>query len=242
MRLSGALALWHNKAMTSPGPPAPLPVTGMPLVLTLLVAANVLPELILQLSDRGLVFSPGLRSWAYAMGAFQPDLLNGPGPLFGAQPLSMFLSYGFLHTGLMHLALNMFGLIWLGRLILSYRTSESFVLFYLMSMIGAAEVFALIGAGTGITVGASGALFGLFGVYAIDAGFLASAKPTNEETSLQFFRLSLATVVLALSDLASQSLLGSLSAWQAHTGGFLTGAVIALLSPPRYRLPKQADH
>ena len=223
--------------MNAPGPPVPDRFTGLPLVLLVLLAANVLPELILQLSDQGLVFSPTLRRWCYALGAFHPDLLSGPGPLFGAQPLTMFLTYGFLHTGLMHLLLNMFGLIWLGRLILSYRTSESFVLFYLMSMIGAAEVFVLINTGTDPTVGASGALFGLFGVYAIDAGFLASAKPTKEETSLQFFRLSVATVVLALSDVASQSLLGSLSAWQAHTGGFLTGAVMALLSPPRYRTP-----
>ena len=223
--------------MNAPGLPVPNRFFGLPLVLLVLLAANVLPELILQLSDRGLVFSPALRRWAYALGAFRPDLLSGPGPLFGAQSLTMFLTYGFLHTGLMHLLINMFGLIWLGRLVLSYRTSESFVLFYLMSMIGAAEVFVLINTGTDPTVGASGALFGLFGVYAIDAGFLASAKPSKEETSLQFFRLSLATVVLALSDVASQSLLGSLSAWQAHTGGFLTGATMALLSPPRTRVP-----
>ena len=223
--------------MNHPGPPVPDRFTGLPLVLLVLLAANVLPELILQLADRGLVSSPALRRWFYALGAFQPDLLEGPGPLFAGQSVTMFVTYGFLHTGLMHLAINMFGLIWLGRLILSYRTSESFVLFYLMSMIGAAEVFVLISTGTAPTVGASGALFGLFGVYAIDAGFLASAKPSKEETSLQFFRLSLATVVLALSDVASQSLLGSLSAWQAHTGGFLTGAVMALLSPPRYRMP-----
>ena len=223
--------------MNPPGPPVPDRFTGLPLVLLVLLAANVLPELILQLSDRGILFSPGWRRWCFALGAFQPDLLEGPGPLFGAQPLSMFLTYGFLHTGLMHLALNMFGLIWLGRLILSYRSSETFVLFYLMSMIGAAEVFVLISTGSAPTVGASGALFGLLGVYAIDAGYLASSKPSNEETSLQFFRLSLATVLLALSDVASQSLLGSLSAWQAHTGGFLTGATMALLSPPRYRVP-----
>jgi membrane associated rhomboid family serine protease len=222
--------------MNAPGPPVPYATTGLPLVLMVLVLANVLPELILQLSDRGWLW-PGLRRWAFTMGAFQPDLLEGPGPRFAFQPLSMFLTYGFLHTGLTHLMINMFGLIWLGRLILSYRTSESFVLFYLMATIGAAEVFALIGPGTGSTVGASGALFGLVGVYAIDAGFLASAKPSKEERSVQFFRLSLATVLLALSDLASQALLGSLAAWQAHAGGFLTGAVMALLSPPRYRSP-----
>lgn len=223
--------------MSQPGPPVPERITGLPVVLLVLLGANVLPELILQLSDRGWLFFPGLRRLCFALGAFQPDLLEGPGPLFGTQPLTMFLTYGFLHTGLAHLVLNMVGLIWMGRLILSYRTSESFVLFYLMSTIGAAEVFVLIGTGGAPMVGASGALFGLLGVYAIDAGFLASAKPSKEETSLQFFRLSLATVAVALSDLGSQALLGSIAAWQAHTGGFLTGAVMALLSPPRYRTP-----
>lgn len=223
--------------MNPPGPPVPERITGLPLVLLALLIANVLPELILQLSERGILFSPGLRQWWFALGAFQPDLLSGPGPLFRGQSLSIFLSYGFLHTGLMHLLINMFGLIWLGRLILSYRTSQSFVLFYLMSMIGAAEVFVLISTGAAPMVGASGALFGLLGAYTVDAGYLASAKPTKEETSLQFFRLSLATVAVALTDVASQSLLGSLSAWQAHTGGFLTGAIMALLSPPRYRTP-----
>ena len=206
--------------------PAPTLIWGLPLVLVVLALANVLPELILQLSDQGLLPIAGLRAWAFAHGSFQPDLLTGPGPLFDLQPLTIFFTYGFLHTGLSHLLMNMAGLIWLGRLILSYRTSEAFVLFYLMSMIGAAELFSLIGTGT--TVGASGALFGLLGVYAIDAGYLASAKPAQEEASIQFFRLSLATVALALSDLASQSLLGSLAAWQAHAGGFLTGAVMAL--------------
>lgn len=225
--------------MNPPKPLAARPATGLPLVLVVLLVANILPELILQLADYGMIPFAGLRAWCFAYGSFQPDLLSGPGPLFNIQPVTMFLTYGFLHTGLSHLVINMLGLVWLGRLILSYRTPETFLMFYLMSMIGAAELFSLIGGlPGGATVGASGALFGLFGVYAIDVGFFASSNPPEEEAGLQFFRLSLATVVLALSDMGSQTLMGSPTAWQAHAGGFLTGAIMALLLPPRYRMPR----
>jgi len=233
--LDAPLTHWHNGAMNPDRPPSALPAyRGL---LLALVLANVLPELVLQMADRGIVFPQSLRLWVFAYGAFQPDLLSGPGPLFNLQPVTMFFTYGFVHTGLSHLVINMLGLIWLGRMILSYRTTEAFLLFYLMSMVGAAELFALIGPEAGATVGASGALFGLLGVYAIDAGFFASNNPARQNTSLQFFRVALATAALALSDLASQYLIGSMAAWQAHTGGFLTGAVVALLSPPRYRTP-----
>ena len=222
--------------MTVHAPFTPKTVFGLPIVLFLLLAANVLPELALQLADRGIGLSPISRALAYAFGAFQPDLITGPGPRFAAQPITMFLTYGFLHTGLSHVAINMLGLVWLGRLILSYRTPETFIMPYLMSMVGAAEVYSLIGLQGGTVVGASGALFGLFGVYAVDAGLFASSRPQAAEAGVQFFRLALATVLLALSDVGSQTLLGSSpAAWQAHAGGFLTGAVIALLSPPGFR-------
>ena len=221
--------------MTSAPSPAARSPLGLPWVLIALLVANVLPELLFQLAEQGLIDARSLRVWAFAYGAFQPDVLTGPGPLFPSQPVAMFFTYGFLHTSLSHLVLNMVGLVWLGQRILEYRTGETFVIFYLMAMIGAAELFALIGTGLSPTVGASGALFGLFGVYAMDAGFFASSRPTAEENGLRFFRLSLATVVLALVDMGSQALLGTATAWQAHAGGFLTGAVCALVFPPRYR-------
>lgn len=222
--------------MTPHAHPTTKTVFGLPTALFLLLAANILPELVLQLADRGIVLSPALRAWAYALGAFQPDLTRWPGQRFGGQSLTMFLTYGFLHTGLSHVAINMLGLVWLGRLILSYRTPETFVMLYLMSLVGGAEVYSLIGMQGGTMVGASGALFGLFGAYAVDAGLFASSRPQAAEAGVQFFRLALATVLLALSDVGSQALLGSSpAAWQAHAGGFLTGAVIALLSPPRFR-------
>lgn len=206
---------------------------GFPTVIVILLALNILPEVVMQMGDRGIIFSGHARPLAYYLGAFQPDLLTGTGSVYFGQSLLMFFTYGFLHTGLWHLAINMLGLVWLGRIILTYRTSETFVIVYLMSMVGAAEVFALIGSQTESLAGASGALFGLLGVYAVDHRVLIPAKSRNS-TTFQITWLVLTTVILALGDLLSQRLLGTPVGWQAHAGGFLTGAIIALVLPPRY--------
>ncbi len=223
----------HNRAMNRlPLAPSPRADSGH-WVLVLLLALTLLPELLLQLADAGLLGPLFLRRLAYMLGAFQPDLHAGPGPFFPFQTLTMFFTYGFLHTGLLHLAINAVGLWGLGRLILARRRPGTFVLLYLMSMIGAAEVFALLGPAGETMVGASGALFGLFGVYAADAGFFTPESPQGEPAPPQVLRLVGATGALVLSDVLSQLVLGSPVAWQAHAGGFVTGAVLALITPPR---------
>ena len=40
----------------------------LPWPVLLLLVLNVLPEAVLQLADRGLLFSPILRGWCYAFG------------------------------------------------------------------------------------------------------------------------------------------------------------------------------
>lgn len=212
-----------HKARKSPGLPWPLLV---------LLGLNIVPELVLQLADRGWFLPVYLRPLVYALGAFQPDLIAARGPIFPAQPLTIFFTYGFLHVGLSHLAINMLALIWLGRLILSYRSAETFVTLYLMCMIGAAELFALISPPGATMVGASGALFGLMGLYAVDTGLLV---PIQRSLGAQILIIAAATLLVILSDIISSLILGSVVAWQAHTGGFLTGAVFALIYPPRRR-------
>ena len=229
--------------MSPPPPPGKIPFASGPSVtprsvlpwpVLLLVVLNMLPEVVFVLSDRGLAGLPFfLRQLAYAAGAFRPDLLTGSGPFFPGHSVSMFLTYGILHTGPGHLIANMLGLVWLGRLILSYRTSETFLTLYIMATIGAAEAFALFGDGADSVVGASGALFGLFGVYAMDQGMFTTRAGSAARQVLA--RLVLATGLVVLSDILGQTLLGSQVAWQAHAGGFLTGALFAWLSPPRYR-------
>lgn len=219
--------------------PPPLPSQPLlPWVLALLLAANILPEVILQLADRGVIEPRWLRLLVYRLATFQRDLIATGGPVYPGQTLAMFFTYGFVHTGLGHLAINMTGLVWLGRAILRWRTTGTFVILYLMGMVGAAEAFALIGPAGGAIAGASGALFGLLGVYVVDSGLMSSETVQGQpKASLlgPVARVGLATVGLALADLASQQILGSAVAWQAHAGGFLTGALMALAAPPRYR-------
>lgn len=206
---------------------------GFPAVLTVLLVLNIVPELLLQLSDYGIIGPDFLRPLAYHLGAFQNGLLTGPGPAYPGHNLLMFFTYGFLHTGFLHLAVNMLGLVWLGRIILSYRTTETFIIIYLMSMVGAAEVFVLIGPEGGNLAGASGALFGLLGVYAVDHKLILP-RSDGEPPVVKISWLIAATVVLAVADILGQYIMGTAVAWQAHSGGFLTGALIALISPPRY--------
>ena len=204
----------------------------MPRALILILVANILPELWLQLADFGVIDPSNLRALVYRLAAFQPDLANNIGPVFPGQTFLMFFTYGFVHTGILHFTVNMVGLIWLGTLILSYRRTSTFLLFYLLSMVGAAQIYALIGPANISATGASGALFGLLGVYVMDHRLLNAAGEKPDLWTI-LTRLIFATLVLALCDLVSQTITRSGVAWQAHMGGFFTGAVVALLAPPR---------
>ena len=203
-------------------------------MIIVLLGLNILPELVLQISDRGgLGLSGLLRSITYLFGSFQPDLITQKGELYPGHTLLMFLSYCFLHTGLFHLAVNMTGLVWLGRMVLERRSTETFISLYILSAVGAAEAFALIGPEGGTMVGASGALFGLLGAYLVDSGLMMPRSVLNPPLHARVLRVCLIALALILSDLGSRALLGTPVAWEAHAGGFLTGAFMALATPAR---------
>ena len=73
------------------------------------------------------------------------------------------VSGGFLHAGLVHIGFNMFALFILGRLLEPAIGTQRFVALYFASLFaGAFGAIALTNPHT-VTVGASGAIFGLFG-------------------------------------------------------------------------------
>lgn len=70
---------------------------------------------------------------------------------------------GFLHAGLMHLGFNMVALWFLGRVLEPSIGTVRFVLIYFASLLAGSFGAILLTDNTAVTVGASGAVFGIFG-------------------------------------------------------------------------------
>lgn len=185
-------------------------------------------EATLQIAD-WLDLGPRLRATAYENGGFWAGLLRNWQPNYAAQPYTMFLTYGFLHGGLIHLAVNMITLWSLGREVIARIGNWGCALLYFGTMIGGGAGFAALATGPAPMVGASGALFGLAG------GLLAWAyvdRYTLQETLWPVLR---ATVMLATLNLVLWWAMDGQLAWQTHLGGFVIGWVLALLIDPRPR-------
>ena len=127
------------------------------------------------------------------------------------------LTTSFLHAGFFHLLFNMLMLVLLGGSIERAYGHWRYLAIYLFSAIGGsiaiiAWVFAQPATWTTATVGASGAVFGLFG-----AIFIAQRKAGMSTTSI---------VVLLVVNLVYGFVVPNIS-WQAHVGGFIVGMATA---------------
>ena len=193
----------------------------MPVVLVLFVAC-LIPELILSGADYGLWGDPGWRLWAWQHGGFWTGLLGNWRPNYAAQPWLMFLTYGFLHGGVIHFGVNMLTLFSLAPPLVERMGQGRFLLLYMASMIGGGLGFALLSQSPQPMVGASGALFGLAGaVMALSWQYLRARGE------------SLRPVIRSLLWLAGLNLvlwwaMSGMLAWETHLGGFVVGWLMGL--------------
>jgi membrane associated rhomboid family serine protease len=192
-------------------------------VLSCLIAVCVAVELALSLADFGLLDYPRLRALAYDYGAFWPGLLRNWTPNFPAQPWTMFLTYGFLHGGLLHLAFNMLTLRSLGRVVIERIGCWSFVTLYFASMVGGAAFYALTSTNGTPMVGASGALFGLAGAL---TAWQWTAQPNTRASLRATWRLI--SFLLGINVVMFILFSGGI-AWQTHLGGMLAGWFAGLI-------------
>ncbi|WP_248700107.1 rhomboid family intramembrane serine protease [Haematobacter massiliensis] len=194
---------------------------AMPVVLVLFVAC-LIPELILSGADYGLWGDPGWRLWAWQHGGFWTGLLGNWRPNYAAQPWLMFLTYGFLHGGMIHFGVNMLTLFSLAPPLVERMGQGRFLLLYMASMIGGGLGFALLSQSPQPMVGASGALFGLAGaVMALSWQYLRARGE------------SLRPVIRSLLWLAGLNLvlwwaMSGMLAWETHLGGFVVGWLMGL--------------
>ena len=197
-----------------------------------LVGLTCLPEVLLTLSEAGLFSGLELRRWFLLHGAFWIGLLNGWEPLFALQREVMFVSYAFLHGGLLHLIGNMVAVLALGGIVVARVGQKGFLLLYALSAIGGAAAFAVLSGSETPMVGASGAVFGLIGAWKfwewqVRLHLGSPMRPLWRS----LIGLALLNVVLWLA-------LSGLLAWEAHLGGFLAGVIFAAITTPslRYRV------
>ncbi|MDE3079619.1 MAG: rhomboid family intramembrane serine protease [Paracoccaceae bacterium] len=190
-------------------------------------------EAILQGADYRLWGGPHWRDVAYTYGGFWGGLLHGWQPAYAGQGVAMFLSYSFLHGGILHVGMNMMALISLGRPVSQRLGQGRYLALYLLSAIGGGLGFALITYTTELMVGASGALFGLAG--AILAWAWADRRRFGQS------RVEVARVLarplaylVGINVVMFWALSGGL-AWGCHLGGFVTGWALGLLLDRRYR-------
>lgn len=212
-------------------PPQQAPAA--PVALYVILVLCVIPELALWGSDLRLWGSPTWRNLTYQYGAFWPGLLDNWRANYPLQSVTMFLSYGFLHAGFWHLALNMMTLFSLGTPLATDMGQGRFLALYAAAILGGALGYALLGQGAQPMVGASGALFGLA------AAFIRRdwrARPKGQAVQALLLPIS---GLIALNVLMYWAMGGRL-AWQTHLGGFLAGwaASVFLALPQSAKRPR----
>ncbi len=197
-----------------------------PIVLWI-VAICALPEVVFTLLETPLFGLPEARRAALVGLAFWPQLLTeGWQPVWPGQSTAMFVTYAFLHGGFLHLLFNMLVLLHLGRECVARLGGRGFLVLYILSAIGGAVGFLLLAAPTGPMVGASGAIFGLFG--AVQYWDWQRRRATGASLA-PFWKVMLG---LVLMNVILFLMVGGFLAWQAHLGGYVAGFLVARLVTP----------
>jgi membrane associated rhomboid family serine protease len=118
-----------------------------------LIALNIAAYLI-EIAGGGGGLSPGSSSVLVDFGLFGPSVAEGE--------WYRLLTSGFLHASIFHIGFNMFALYFLGRILEPGIGTPRFVALYLVSLF-AGSFGALLLDPNALTIGASGAVFGIFG-------------------------------------------------------------------------------
>ena len=205
----------------------------VPIFLLVLIAVYALIEASLVAGDLDLIDAPRFRSTVYEFGGFWPGILGDWQPNYPAQPWLMFLTYGFLHSGPVHLIVNMITLASIGPIVF-YRVGWwKFLMIYSAAILGGAAGFALLSDSFRPMVGASGALFGLAGA------ILAWEYVDRFSLSERLWPVLRAVLFLIGLNVVLYFAMDRLLAWEAHLGGFVAGWIMANLVDPRSRVPEE---
>nr|WSX50877.1 rhomboid family intramembrane serine protease [Streptomyces sp. NBC_00974] len=166
------------------------------------LAAAAFPELVIQLE---------------LLGRYR-EQFGGPLEGISTGEYHRLLTSAFLHVEWWHILGNMFGLWFIGGPLEQALGRARYLTVYLLSALGASAFVYLLTAPNVATLGASGAVFGLLG-----ATVVLARRMRYEMRPL----ITVLVFMLVLTFMPSFG--GGLNvSWQAHIGGLVTGALLAL--------------
>jgi membrane associated rhomboid family serine protease len=130
----------------------------------------------------------------------------------------------FLHLGILHIGFNMYALWLFGPIIEQLYGHLEYLVLYLLCALGG-SVLTILAAPDSAAVGASGAIFGLFGL-----AFVVSRRRHLLLGPQARSILSQAGMLLFINLIITFTIPGI--SWTGHVGGLLVGALIGLLLVP----------
>lgn len=140
--------------------------------------------------------------------------------------LHQLITHQFMHGGFAHIIFNMLALISIGPQVEDYLGEKKFLLSYLLCGLGAAFLHLAMSTDSIPIVGASGAIYGIFLMFAV----------INPDEKLYFFGLLgmkskyLATILFSIEILSAFMVKGDGIGHFAHVGGGITGLVILFIN------------
>jgi membrane associated rhomboid family serine protease len=182
--------------------------TSQPVVTMALIGVNVLVYLI-TVAQGGGINAPGgslFEKWAL----FGPAVANGD--------WWRLLTAAFLHGSILHIGFNMFVLYVVGGAVESFMGPMRYLALYLVSGL-AGSAGALVVNPTEVTVGASGAIYGIFGALLI-IEYSQTGSLAGQAMTLIAINLALSFTIPGIS-------------WGGHVGG-LIGGILATLALSRF--------
>ena len=177
-----------------------------------------------------LVLGPGYRQSAVFYFSFAPlDLTRPYKEVFFFQKYLMFISYGFIHSNLIHLLTNVIALYFLGKILRKFGKDNLTFLIFFLSILGGATFYYFLEPTSPVPlIGANCASFGLL-------AFVLSEELINRlrrRRSIDQMAYILLIFIFAhiLYFYAFSAILPTSIIWQAHFGAFIVGAALALIS------------
>jgi membrane associated rhomboid family serine protease len=171
-----------------------------------LIAINVVVYLVEIAGGSGGINNPS-GSFVVDYGLFGPFVAEGE--------WYRLVTNGFLHASLLHIGFNMLLLYLLGRLLEPALGTPRFLVLYFASLLAGSFGVMIIDP-NGLTVGASGAVFGLFG-----AGFILARERGLNELAGQLAFLIVINLVFSFT--------GSNISVGGHLGGLVGGLICSLV-------------